>query len=47
MGIVGQRKAEKEKAARDTGRLCGLQKMGERVGEKELPKVMNSLCTTH
>ena len=46
MGIVGQRKAEKEKAARKTGRLCTLCCDGEGELQDGLPKVMKPLCTT-
>jgi hypothetical protein len=39
--LLCQRKAEKEKAAGETGRLCGLQGMGEGIGAKGRPWVMD------
>lgn len=53
MGVlVNQRGAEKEKAAGKTGRLGLLQTLlrSEAIkegGAEQLPRVMNSLCTSH
>jgi hypothetical protein len=46
-GLVVQRWAGKQKAAGETGRLFGLLRAGKEVRAKDLPNVMNPLCTSH